>query len=172
TFLYTNKSSQILALAIATLLDLPAEPWSNRSDSDALLVLPDPAALDRMDFLPVQREDCGHIFCFQVFPLQTYPLLPEIIGLLANRFRFPWEERVEVYTGSREETKAIPVPADQRDGSIIASEIAEAAEMLPVYDKAHELISFYKNRRNLLVCGNLDRFPLRRHFDPFYPARK
>lgn len=168
--LHLDRSSRILALALGRLLDKPVLAWKDRSDADAMLVIPDMTALETAAELPIDREVCTTIFCFQVFPLQQYALLPEIVGLLANRFRFPWEERVEIINREKGSPQARNVPADPRDPEAIATEIVEAAQLLPEYDQAPELISFYQAHRDLLLYGNPDRFPQRRHFDPRCPG--
>jgi tetratricopeptide (TPR) repeat protein len=168
--LYLNRGSYILALATGMLLDRPVRSWENRSSSDEFLVIPDLLCLEEERIQPVNREDCANIFCFQVFPLRPYAVTPEIVGLIATRFRFPWQERVEMFNDKKEGTQARNIPEDSRDPEQIAGEIAEAARVLPEDSKLTKILGFYKGHRNMLLSTLPDRYLNRRRFDPLNPA--
>jgi tetratricopeptide (TPR) repeat protein len=168
--LHLNHGSYILALAAGMLIDRPVRSWENRAGAGEILVLPDLLALEEENILPVNREDCANIFCFHVFPLRPYPVLPEIVGLMATQFRFPWQERVELYDSKKVGTKARKIPADAREPEQIAGEIAERARLLPEDSKLSKIVAFYKGHRKLLLSALPDRYPNRRRYDPLNPS--
>lgn len=168
--LYVEGESFPLAMALGSLLSRPIRSFENRSGGDELLVVADMDSLSSFSAHPVNRDDCAYLFCFQVFPLREYMLLPDIVGVMALNFRFPWQERVELIDDGRGNPKARSIPADTRDPQILGAELADAARLLPQDAKAPKIVSFYKAHRELLVGCNRERFNLRRTFNPHTPA--
>lgn len=169
-FLHMGGESLALALALGSLLNHPVRHWEERAGSREMLVTPDLAFLERKSMAPVDRSDCAYLFCFRVFPLKNHVFVPEIIGVMANRFRFPWQERVEMIKKSDDETELRDIPIDDRDLESIATELADAARLLPDDKKAPELVKFYRRHSDLLLLNHPDRFPRRRHFSTLSPA--
>ena len=158
--------SFILALALGNLIERPVRSWRARAGGEELLVLPRLSMVDDMDPRPVKRAECSLLFAFHAFPFREYAVLPECLGLLATRFRFPWEERVELVEKKEGGTEVRSVKADDRKPEEIGREIAEAARLLPEDKNVGDLVAFYRARREGLVCCDPRRFPERRIFHP------
>lgn len=168
--LHFNRESFILALAIGDLIKKPVRHWDQRANENEMLVVHDLHALAQTGLSPISREECAYLFCFKAFPLQEYNILPDLLGLLAVHFRFPWQERIEMVEKSQGEIQTRQIPEDTRNPELIAAELAEAARMLPDDSKAPGQVAFFKKQRELLVCCNQDLFQERRVFNPMSPA--
>jgi len=164
--LHIGGGSNILALATGSLLKRPVREWSCRARSNEMLVIPDMQALDSAGILPIDRDECPFLFCFQLFPLLDYPVLPEIIGLMSKKFRFPWEERVELINDKKTGTRARRLEKDSCDPEITACKIADAARMLPEDKKAPQVAAFYECNNDLLVWSRKQAIARRRFFNP------
>lgn len=158
--------SFILAMALGNLLERPVRSWRERSRGEELLALPHLGMTDDMTPRPVRRVECPYLFAFHAYPFREYAVLPEFLGLIAVRFRFPWEERVEIVEKKDGRTEARAVKADDRKPEEIGREIADAARLLPEDKNLQALRAFYTARREGLVCCNPDRYPERRMFHP------
>ena len=169
--LHVDGDSLPLALAVGSLLERPVRAFAEKTGNDEMLVIPDLDCLDQARVHPVSRDEVAHIFCFQAFPLREYLIVPEILGLMALRFRFPWQERVEIIHGG-ERPEGRSVPADDRSPEEIGMEIADAARMLPEDSRAGKMIDFYRRHRAHLVSSSVDRYPERRFFNPLTPLRR
>jgi len=159
-----------LALAAGSLLERPVRRFSKRLGTGELLIVHDGEALRGLEAETAGRNSVESLFCFRLDPGRPCPVLPDIVGLMARSFRFPWQERVEIIEKPGEKPSARNIPADERDPESIAAEIAELGAMLPEDKKIASLLEFYRKERSLLVLSNRKRFPLRRSFTPFSPV--
>jgi len=168
--LHPDGDSAVLALAAGRILDLPVRPLAQRTGSRELLILADTDALQGIEEDAASCESVESIFCFRLDPLRACPVLPDIAGLMAGVFRFPWQERVEVYKREDGEPAARSVPADERDREALALEIAGLGARLPEDRKMAQIVEFYRMNRDLLVATNREAFPFRRAFTTFSPV--
>src|SRR5690606_24044164 len=101
-----DRSSQILGLAAARLLELPARPWPSDMDN-AVIVAYDLSALDR-DILAALRDRAPgsvlveHASCWTEPPL----VAADFVGLLHQYVVPPWGERMVVAPGAEVQRSA------------------------------------------------------------------
>ena len=168
---HPGGESRPLAVAAGLVLDRPTRPLSEKGDGRELLVVPDQRALEGIERVARDRESIPYLFCFRMNPSARCPVLPDIIGLMASTFRFPWQERIEVIGKEGERGPAArAVPADDRDTEAIAAKIATLGRSLPEDPAMTQALKFYRKHRDLLVAANREAFPIRRAFEPSSPV--
>jgi tetratricopeptide (TPR) repeat protein len=167
--LHAGGESYTLALVAGSILERPVRALDERAGSNELLVIPDLDAIDGREQELSERDEVAHLFCFRLDPVKPCRILPEITGIMAQQFRFPWQERVEVAARPGKEPKAFSIPADTRDAETVAQEIADLARGLPEDSKMAKVLKFYRRHRDLLVVSNSAVFPVRRAFTTFSP---
>lgn len=167
--LHAGGESYTLALAAASILERPVRSLDERTGSNELLVIPDLDAIEGRERELSERDEVAYLFCFRIDPGKPCRILPEIAGIMAQQFRFPWQERVEVAARPGKKPKAFTIPADTRDAETVAREIADLARALPEDSKMVKVLNFYRRHRDLLVVSNSAVFPVRRAFTTFSP---
>jgi len=167
--LFHDTDGEILALAAGSILERPVRGFSQRSGKRELLVIPDTESLKGIEETVSSRADVEHLFCFRIDPARSAPVVPDITGIMARAFRFPWQSRIEVFETTGEKPLAREIAADDRPPWEIAREIADAGRQLPEDGRMIEASGFYCRHRNLLISTNSKLFPFRRAFTTFSP---
>lgn len=167
--LSTEGEGHALALAAGGILERPVRNLAKRTGSGELLVVPDTASFQGIEEIVVDRAQVEYLFCFRIDPNSSAPVVPDVAGIMALAFRFPWQSRIEVFETSGDKPLAREIEADSRPTWEVALEITESARTLPEDGRMIEAARFYKRHRDLLVSTNGTLYPLRRAFTTFCP---
>ncbi|MBI4616193.1 MAG: hypothetical protein HY720_21435 [Planctomycetes bacterium] len=153
-----DDDSEILALALGVLLDLPVDSIDDALDrQDSLVVAASSEALN--DFPEIADREAGEtLFAYQLLWTRDCLVVPDVSGLLAQLHVFPWQE-----THPDLEEPAFDIPADPRPFEEIAHWILEAAPFPPPASREEDF-AFYVRHRADLAAGDWIRRPHRERY--------
>jgi len=158
-----------LALAAGAILQKPVRPMAQRCGEKELLVIHELSALQNLEKEVFARDSVEFLFCFRLDANRGAPILPDVAGIVAQSFRLPWQDRVEVASSPGNKPRGRRIPPDERSASDIAREIVELGLRLPEDPNMAGVMRFFRRHRDLLVVADAERFPWRRAWTTFSP---
>lgn len=117
-----DRSSEILAAAIAKTLGLPSQSWDGKSDAeDSLIVAYDLSAADLEPYESLRLRRPGqllysHAHCW----VRSCPIAPDVVTFLHQYNTSPWDSQMRADSESEEPTYSDP---DDRPIEVIADEL-------------------------------------------------
>lgn len=144
-----DRDSEIIGRLLAKVLDVPFTPYYHFDDNQhALIVASDSSCLTYHLYSGLSEIKNGQVV-FAMYHNWTRPakITPDIIGQMAQEYRYPWEGGGMKVWVEKKEVKVEVTPADDRPEEEIASAIFQI--QVPQVDM-QELLDFYAERKQYL----------------------
>lgn len=171
---YYSVLSRPLAIALAELMGIASDSYRGDSRVErALTVMAWASDLIGPHQAFAANEHRRSLFAFGLTSEEPLPIIPDLVAVYASSCAMPWAERWQVESDGVNEPVVTRIEASSEGPEEIAARIvakARAIESDPdLIRQANELVEFYSSRRELMVLGNHETFPLRPEYTAEVP---
>lgn len=121
-----DRNSEIIARVIGHILHIEPEPYRADATEEGLLIV-GASATDFDEYSELAQVSTGQLlFAFYLGWMQAAFISPDLVGLLAQSYTFPWQGGIQV---TDPEGSVEILPADERPAAAIAADIAGIADV-------------------------------------------
>lgn len=166
---YYSPLSRPLAEALATLMEINAEPYKGPDRKESALLVMAWAS----DIIGPHKSFVPHsprrtLFAYGLTTLAQLPVTPDIIGCLAAECVMPWAAELESSESDERHTgKVHPMNQVQEQATNqILAKLADLESNPQILKQVEDLHAYYYNKKELLILDNSKLFPER----PVYTA--
>lgn len=173
---FYNPLSRPLAQAFADLTGLPCEGYKRPERPErALLVMAWAGDIIGPHQSFVAHKENRSIFAYALSRREPLPVVPDLVGCLADSCTMPWDEQWRLPDNEDGSTPAVEhVPVDLSDPQRIAARITEKVrpqESDPdLIETIQETVNYYILRRDLVLIGNHQLFARRPEYTAELPT--
>ncbi|MGH9550076.1 MAG: hypothetical protein ACRD3W_11905, partial [Terriglobales bacterium] len=154
---YYNPQSRPLARLLAESMELPCDSYRGPDRPDrALLVMASAADIIGPHDAFIETSDQRIIFAYGLPVREPLPLVPDIVGCMIDPCTMPWDEKAR---GANLD-KLIASMLDKTRHLELDTEILRQVQ---------DAVEYYDAKRELLLCGNNDKFPERPEYTAEIP---
>ncbi len=171
---YYSPLSRPLAEALATKLELQAEPYKgpDRQES-ALLMMAWASDIIGPHRTFVQHTNKRALFAYGLSAMAQLPVTPDIIGCLASECEMPWAKELagaDFDSKKKQDRKQHPMNRVQEKATAKILELLCDLESNPqILKEVEDLHAYYGSKKELLVLDNARSFPERPEYTAEIP---